>query len=103
MFRNTIHQRCLEGGLIILYESIYKYAREHNLTSVRNRAMRICTAYICISEEGVYDRLDVVPKEYRVKRMYPDIGKNRAASGTNANMICMSSGRLDEARFVTLF
>lgn len=71
-----------------MYESIYKYAREHNLTSVRNRAMRICTAYICISEEGVYDRLDVVPKEYRVKRMYPDIGKNRAASGTNANMIC---------------
>lgn len=49
-----------------MYESIYKYAREHNLTSVRNRAMRICTAYICISEEGVYDRLDVVPKEYRV-------------------------------------
>ena len=70
-----------------MYESIYRYAREHNLSPVRNRAMRICAAYICINEEGVYDRLDVVPKDNRIKRWYPDIG-NKASSGTNTNIIC---------------
>lgn len=71
-----------------MYASIYKYAREHNLTPLQHRAYRIPSAYICIDHNGVYERLDIVPKSERVKRIFPDIGKNRAASGTNANMIC---------------
>lgn len=71
-----------------MYASVYRYAKEHDLTPVRYRAMRMPIAYLCIDEEGAYDRLDVVPKADRVKRLCPDIGKNRAASGTNANMIC---------------
>ena len=71
-----------------MYASVYRYAKEHDLSPVRYRAMRMPIAYLCIDEEGAYDRLDVVPKAERIKRLCPDIGKNRAASGTNANMIC---------------
>ena len=61
-----------------MYASVYRYAKEHDLTPVRYRAMRMPIAYLCIDEEGAYDRLDVVPKADRVKRLCPDIGKNRA-------------------------
>ncbi len=71
-----------------MYASIYRYAKEHNLVPIHNRAMKVPVAYLCINEEGVYDHLDLVPKANRVKRLCPNIGKNRAASGTNADMIC---------------
>ena len=56
-----------------MYASVYRYAKEHDLTPVRYRAMRMPIAYLCIDEEGAYDRLDVVPKADRVKRLCPDI------------------------------
>ncbi|MBQ6416204.1 MAG: type I-C CRISPR-associated protein Cas8c/Csd1 [Butyrivibrio sp.] len=70
-----------------MYASIYRYAKEHDLAPVHYRVKRKLAAYLCIDGDGIYDRLDIVKNaDYRV--MCPDIGKNRAASGTNANMIC---------------
>ena len=71
-----------------MYASIYKYAKEHDLVPVRNRAMRTPVVYICIDSDGKYERLDIVPKANREKRQFPDIGRNRAASGKKANIIC---------------
>lgn len=71
-----------------MYASIYKYARDHSLSPLRNRTFRAPVAYICIDSDGNYERLDIVPKDSRHKRVCPDIGKNRYASGKNTNIIC---------------
>ena len=71
-----------------MYASIYKYARDHALIPLRNRTFRAPVAYICINHDGIYERLDIVPKDNMIKRICPDIGKNRYASGKNTNIIC---------------
>ena len=71
-----------------MYASIYRYAKDHGLSPLRNRTFRKPAAYICIDRDGDYERLDIVPKDNRTERKCPDIGKNRYASGKNTNIIC---------------
>ena len=58
-----------------MYQSIYKYAKDKELSKKKNRVYRKIAAYILLDKNGDYQGVEVIPKKDRIESLCYDAGK----------------------------
>lgn len=74
-----------------MYQSIYRFAKEHGLTYIKNRVYRKVAAHIVLDADGELIRIEKMPEDKKKAGILcPDIGglQYPPNSSTNANPIC---------------
>lgn len=66
-----------------MYKAIYDYALEHNKVVKQNRRKVEIAGYIILSEEGKYERVEIIPKKNRKEVICPYTGEFYQSSMSN--------------------